>query len=189
MKYLFNIIAIVLSIIVGIYLYRIKNKRRAIYKAVFIGIDLMYLLIQFSVSHVIYKYMPEEYISYAYKIQFCYLIVFIIVVLIYMLAASYINEVQKKEDKSIEQFILIRKALEECLIIVQDVQVREKISYLCNEARCMDPVCYGVEEEEKQILLLIQTLRTEQDCANAYKICTEIEKLFRLRKIRMVKER
>jgi len=72
--------------------------------------------------------------------------------------------------------------------LVRNPEVRDKVRILCNSARCMDPVCYGVEAEEGQILGLVQNLKKENNPEEALKLCTKIDELFQLRKIRATKE-
>lgn len=188
MKYIFNIIAIVLSVCIWIYVYSIKNKKSAMYKVVFVGADSTYLMAQMYLWFKVCKYIPEEKIEYAYKLQLWCLIAFLGFIIVYTLINAYINRIQKKEDASIAVFSLIRRELEECTILIHTPEVLEKVRVLCDSARCMDPVCYGVETEEQEILRLVKKLKQENNSEEALKLCAKIDELLRLRKIRAIKE-
>lgn len=183
-KYVFNIIAVILTLATWIYVYSIKDKRKAMLKVIYVGISSLYLVIQMYLYFKVCRYFPEELEKYSYALQGLCLGGFLVVMLIYTLSNRYIARIQKKEDESIRNFSKIRKELEESMIIIEDNEIRKQIAYLCEKARCMDPVCYGVEQEEEQILELIGELKRTVSNETAQKICGQIDKLFKLRKIR-----
>lgn len=187
-KYIFNIIACILTLTVWIYVYSIKNKRTAMFKVIYVGISSLYFAVQMFLYFRICKYMPEAMEPLSYKIQGWCLGGFLIAIFIYTLANAYIRRIQKKEDESIGNFRQIRKELEECSIIVKNDEVRKQIMNLSETARYMDPVCYGVEQEEQQILQLLQELKRSESQEAGQNICLKIDELFKLRKIRADKK-
>lgn len=187
-KYIFNLIAIILTLATWIYVYSLKNKKCAMLKVVYVGISSLYLIIQMFLYFKVCRYIPKELGRYSYRLQSLCLGGFVLVMLIYTLVNAYITRIQKKEDESIYKFKEIRKQLEECTVIIENDEIREIVTNLCDKVRYLNPVCHGVEQEEMQIFNLIQELKRDLPKEKAQKICEQIDKLLELRKIRQTKE-
>lgn len=185
---IFNITAFILTLAVWIYVYSIRNKKAAMVKVVYVGISSLYFAVQMFLYFRICKYMPEEMKPLSYKIQGWCIAIFLITMFVYTLANGYITRIQKKEEESIGQFVQIRKELEECSIVVKNDEVRKQVMQLSETACYMDPVCYGVEQEEAQILQLLQELKRSESLEAGQNICGKIEELLKLRKIRANKK-
>lgn len=186
-KYIFIIVAVILTLVTWIYVYSLKNKKNAMLKAVYVGISSLYLIVQMYLYFKVCKYIPKELERYSYMLQGLCLGGFVLVMAIYTLVNVYITKIQKKEEESIDKFKEIRKQLEECIVIIENDEIKEIVTNLYEKVRYLDPVCHGSEQEEIQIFDLIQELKRNLPKEKAQKICEQIDRLLELRKIRQTK--
>lgn len=185
MKYIFLIIAVVLTLLIWVYVFSIKDKNKAMLKLAYLISSMVYLVVEILIFAKVGKYASGFFAKYAYLIQVVCLIAFLLVILISTLVDKYIMSIQRKEESGISTFLCIRKELEESILLMENEGVRSRLIRIRDAARYMNPVCNGVENEEREVLELIRKLQQNPTSENnMYQICERIEKLLEMRKIR-----
>ena len=184
MKYIFCIIAVVLTLATWIYVFSIKDKNKAMLKVLYVASSVIYLVAQFFVFIKIGRRSWGFLDKYSYLVQVICLFAYILVILISTLVDKYIMSIQRKEERSISTFVQIRQGIEESIVLAKHDEVKNRLMKLSDSVRYMNPVCHGAEKEEAEILQLIQNLKQYSFNEEALcQICDDIEQLLKMREI------